>query len=146
MISRSAASVWESPVSYTHLEIEPPDGRREHVYGCVQYFQLYNSNTPFETDRWALIGIMRRQDLLAFSDQVKALVAAAFVLSLAIGMGGIYVVSTVIPHPITSLVQKVKSSDPRLPVSLEETRIDEIDELAPVSYTHLPCLWLQIRH
>ncbi|PWM34913.1 MAG: diguanylate phosphodiesterase [Clostridiales bacterium] len=120
----------QPPVYGSVYEIEPPDGRREHVYGCVQYFQLYNSNTPFETDRWALIGIMRRQDLLAFSDQVKALVAAAFVLSLAIGMGGIYVVSTVITHPITSLVQKVKSSDPRLPVSLEETRIDEIDELA----------------
>lgn len=103
---------------------------RSPAYGCVQYIDLYNSNTPFETDRWALVGVMESGDLLGFSDGVRRMVLVALAVSMLIGTAGVMLAGTLISKPITALVHKVRESDPRLPVKLPSINISEIDELS----------------
>lgn len=105
-------------------------GSRSPAYGCVQYIDLYNSNTPFEQDRWALVGVMERGDLLGFSDSVRGMVLIALAISMAIGAVGVMLAGTLMSKPITALVHKVRESDPRLPVKLQSINISEIDELS----------------
>ncbi len=114
----------------TTYRITETDRFQGSAYGCIQYFQLYNSNTPFEQERWALIGITEENKLFTFVDQVKSSVTLAFVLSLLIGLASVLIISSLFTKPISSLVQKVKDSNPRLPVHLDKIQISEIDELA----------------
>ena len=109
---------------------------RQPAVGCVQYFSLYNTNTPFVEERWALLGIMDERDLTGFSRRVCLLVATALLFSLAFGIlvGGL--AGNLVTGPIVALARKVRESDPSQPVKLEKTRITEIDALAD-SVEHL---------
>lgn len=107
-------------------------GNRANQQVCanVQYFRLYNTNTPFEGDRWALIGVMEQSNLIGFSKATQKTVMITLVVSLLVGLAVIIIVSRLITRPITSLARRVKGIDPRQPVSFEGTNILEIDELA----------------
>lgn len=102
----------------------------EDALGAVQYLNLYNSNTPFSGDKWALVGVTTNKNLFAFSDMVMRMVMIALSISLAIGLIGILLAGIHFTKPITTLVQQVKKSNPRMPVNLDKTNITEIDELA----------------
>lgn len=100
------------------------------VFGCIQYFNLYNSNTPFENERWALIGMVEERNLLGFTKSVKSSIILSLVISLIIGVIGVGIISIVFTRPIILLVKKVKSSNPKLPVKFDKIDIFEIDELS----------------
>lgn len=99
-------------------------------YGCVQYLTLYNTNTPFEQERWALVGIVEKDVLLGFSRRVETGILLALILSLTIGIFSVLFISLKVTKPITALVRQVKQSNPRLPVRFQPIRIAEIDELS----------------
>lgn len=110
--------------------IERNERSKTDIYGCVQYFKLYNSNTPFESDRWALIGMVQENKLLGFSHKVEMTVGISIVISIAAGLLIVLISSRIVTNPITQLARKVKESDPHRPVHLDKTRIVEIDQLA----------------
>lgn len=56
------------------------------VYGCIQYLQLYNTNTPFEQEQWALIGVLESRQLFGFAGKVRATILAGSLLSLVLGL------------------------------------------------------------
>ena len=99
------------------------------VYASIIDFKLYNTNTPFEDDRWALIGMMGKDDLLSFADQVRDVAIMSTALSLLLGLLGLYLASRLVTKPITALVNSLKSSDPNEPLTLKKLDIEEIDEL-----------------
>lgn len=101
-----------------------------NAYGCVQYLQLYNSNTPFEGERWALIGIVQDDKLLGFGNKVTKSMIAALAVALVLGILSVFFTSGRFTRPIKALVRQVKESDPHQPVSFDRLRISEIDELA----------------
>ncbi len=111
-------------------EVEMDESSNETVYGCVQYFQLYNTNTPFEDDQWALIGIMESDSLLSFANKVERAILFALVFSLFIGVIGAYIASSTFTRPIASLVEKMRESGNRKTVKLDKINIAEIDELS----------------
>lgn len=100
------------------------------VYGCVHYLNLYDSNTPFEKDRWSLIGIVEEKNLFKSTRQIQLYVAASMLLSLVLGFAGSALIGMWFIKPITGLVQELKSSDPEKPIALTRTNIAEIDDLA----------------
>ncbi|MCC0631856.1 EAL domain-containing protein [Clostridioides sp. ZZV15-6388] len=107
------------------------DGKiKESTYASVQYLDLYNSNTPFENERWALLGIIEEKSLLCFSKRVETLVIVSVAVSLVIGLIGIYIASRLFTKPIVLLVNKVRNSNPSKPVNLDKINISEIDELS----------------
>ncbi len=117
-------------VHESNYEITRSERYNEAAVGSVQYLQLYNTHTPFENDRWALIGIIGKNDLFSIVNHVKTLILISMGISLALGVVTVIVVSRVVTRPITGLVRDLKSSDARLPLRLEKINIVEIDELA----------------
>lgn len=108
---------------------EKSDRVTESAYGCVSYIQLYNSHTPFESDRWAVIGVVRDQDLLGFYHRVQTTILMAALASLLIGIVGVCIVVRFLTRPITSVVKNLKASDPDQPVRLNKVSITEIDQM-----------------
>ncbi|VHV37011.1 diguanylate kinase signaling protein [Clostridioides difficile] len=101
-----------------------------NIYASVQYLDLYNSNTPFENERWALLGIIEEKSLLSFSKRIEKLVIISIAISLLIGLIGIYIASRLFTKPIVLLANKVRNSNPSKPVNLDKINISEIDELS----------------
>lgn len=75
---------------------------KEPVYGCVRYMQLYNTNTPFENDRWLLMGIIRRSDLMSFSNGITQSLMVALGVSVALGVLGMLGGGIPLPGPSMS--------------------------------------------
>lgn len=100
------------------------------IYGAVQYINLYNTNTPFENDKWALIGIIDKKVLYQPITKIMVSIALSLVISLGIGILAVYGAMPWFMKPITRLVKKVLSSDPNKPIVLDKTNITEIDDLA----------------
>lgn len=98
--------------------------------GSIQYLKLYNTNTPFEDDQWALIGMDLQSNLLAFSYKIVLLLAIALVVSLVAGIAFAFLVSKVVTNPVRSLVDRVLRSNPNQPVKFDKTHISEVDDLA----------------
>lgn len=103
---------------------------RDSVYACVKRLELYSHNTPFEQEEWYLVGFMAEEDLLHFTQKIGGLLLIAFILSIL--LGGIYGVlaSRKFTKPIITLVQRVRESEQLDSISLGETGLAEIDELA----------------
>ena len=114
--------------SYYHLKNGDDFGR--NIYGCVQYIQLYNTNTPFEGERWALVGMMESRYLQAFSRKVTVSIVASLAVSLGLGFVCVIIASLLFARPVKELVREVKESSPLAPLKLMKTRITEFDELA----------------
>lgn len=112
------------------LETKSGEAYGTDLYGSVQYFNLYNSNTPFSDQQWALIGVMRGRDLFAFSNKINMAILGSILVALLTGVLGIFIVSIVVTKPITSLVASVRATPSDATVTLERTHIREVDELA----------------
>lgn len=103
---------------------------RGEPYGFAQRFHLYNTHTPFEDENWVLLGIVDKNEMLAFSHKVTLSIFTAAIISLLIGIIGLSIVSRIVSQPIISLADKVRKSNPRLPVHFGQINIREIDELS----------------
>lgn len=102
----------------------------EKLYGAVQPIKLYNSNTPFEEDHWALIGIQSQSYLLHFSERVHIMLQVTAVTALAMGLIIVYFAARFFTDPISELVDDLRRSDPNQPIRLRRIRITELDTLS----------------
>lgn len=100
------------------------------IYKAIQYMNLYNTNTPFEDDKWALIGLIEKKVLLQPIIKIIITIGISILISLCLGMITVYAVMTWFMKPITKLIETVLRSDPNNPIILRKTNITEIDELA----------------
>lgn len=108
--------------------INIPDG--EKMYCAVEYFDLYNSNTPFSEQRWVLVGIVNYSGLFAFSNQILLTLMTSIAITLLAGIGGSIIISVMISRPITALGKSVENIGPSEIIELERTGITEVDLLA----------------
>lgn len=103
----------------------------ETEFACdVQYLSLYNSNTPFEMDQWAVIGAVRSTDLFAFTDRISRTLAVAVLITFLVGIGGSCVIGLVISRPIGKLTRHLSQISPIKAVKLPRAGIREVDLLA----------------
>jgi len=100
------------------------------IYGSVQPLKLYNSNTPFAGDRWALIGIQSETHLLQFSRQVNTMLLVTSAISLALGLVFTFLAARSFTRPISSLVGDLRQSDPNRLIRLRRVNITEVDALS----------------
>ncbi len=105
-------------------------GIGNEVYFCMKEIQLYNENTPFQNERWYLIGLMSGNSLLEFVHKLQNIMLISLLTSILIGIVGGYLVSYRFTKPITILARKVKSSDLNGKLLLEKTGLTEVDELS----------------
>ncbi len=102
----------------------------ERVYGAVQPLKLYNSNTPFENDQWALIGIQGEDHLLQFSRRMNIMVLITAAGSLALGLLCTFLAAQSFTRPISALVGDLRRSDPNRAIRLRRVNITEVDALS----------------
>lgn len=91
--------------------------------------RLYDSNTPFENERWFLGGIVRNAALHASSGSLLTALALAFAVSLMFSIWGAYVLTGRMTKPLRVLMKGVESisfGDVKLP----RTNLYEVDSLA----------------
>lgn len=109
--------------------LEQLPGLREDVYTSIRPVSLYATNTPFEDDRWVVVGLVAKKSLLSFIDHFRQQVVVLWLLATLIGVAGIVVVARLITLPIGHLAEKLRIAGPGAPISLERINIREIDEL-----------------
>ena len=104
--------------------------RGETAYGALQPLKLYNNNTPFEHEEWALIGIQSEAQLLRFSNQVRAILLFTAGVSFLLGLVLVCMAARSFTRPISRLVSDLRRSDPNKPISLQRINITELDTLS----------------
>ena len=100
------------------------------MYASVQPLNLYSPNTPFEAEKWVLVGMQPYENLMSFSQQfrrtlmISALVAILMCVVIAAFASGNLI------KPIHRLVRQVKGFSHNQELTLDPTNITEIDTLA----------------
>ena len=92
----------------------------EDIYCDVEYLTLYNTNTPFEQQRWVLTGIVRGKNLFRFSSTVEKMLIRGTLATLIAG----------ISRPVTELTKSVRKMKPFSRIEFSRTGIREIDLMA----------------
>ena len=105
------------------------DENKSFICVSAQYFTLYNNNTPFENERWALLGIQNEDKLLSVYNNAQTTLMLLLISALIISAIGIFRTSRLISNPIRRLVEELRKSDPNRPIKLNRVNVDEIDEL-----------------
>ena len=116
-----------SPVYGNSYRAEHTAGQNEHIYGCMEPLHLYDSNSPFESEQWMLVGLVPEDVLLSFSNRIQTDVIVATAVAFIVGLAAVCIAGGWLARPITGLV---KNSNPSQPVDLGRTHISELDELA----------------
>ena len=119
------------PVYSDIYKASPAEGHgRSDVYASIQPFKLYNSNTPFSGQEWALIGLTDGASLFAFSQSVSKGIVTLTLVSLVLGTLLACFAVSIFTRPLRTLARTVRDIDPAQPVSLPVIHIGEIDELS----------------
>ena len=100
------------------------------IYIAVESMGLYANHTPFEQNQWYIIGLMHENQLLSYVNKIKSILIFSLTLSATAGIGFGYLVSRSFTRPIIEVAEKVKNSDKRKEIHLEETGLLELDELS----------------
>lgn len=139
MVNGSSIHNAKSKSSTSVFEEKELDGRKAYylqssmespVYTSIQYLNLYNSNTSFSGERWAVIGAVQEDDLFAFSNQIQNLLWLCILITFVIGVGAVVSVSFLISKPIMSLADEMEQTDPHKGLKLGRLKIKEIDQLS----------------
>ena len=102
----------------------------EDIYCDVEYLTLYNTNTPFEQQRWVLTGIIRGKNLFRFSSTVEKTLRRGTLYTLIAGIVGGIIISLFISRPVTALTKSVRKLKPFSQIQFSRTGIREIDLMA----------------
>lgn len=106
------------------------EGPEDEIYAYVRELKLYDTNSPFEKERWYLMGMSREEDLFAYTAQVRKRSIALLLVAMVSGAALSLLVGIYFSRPISKLSAAIRDLDPNKPVELEPTNIREIDELA----------------
>lgn len=121
----------DQPIYGDIYEAHPTEDRGQgKVYASIQPFKLYNSNTPFSGQEWALVGLTDGTSLFAFSQSVSRGILTLTLISLVLGTVLSCLASSLYTRPIRTLARTVRKIDPAEPVALPAVDIGEIDELS----------------
>ena len=105
------------------------------AYACKKDFKLYNTNTPFQNEKWSILGIVEKDSLLYYSDKFTNILTIPLIVSSLIGIIVVIIAGGRVTRPIIKLARDVRTSNPREPLALKKINISEIDELASAIMT-----------
>ena len=105
------------------------NGTEGKVYGNVHDLKLYNPNTPFVDEQWTLVGVMEEKTLMSFSRNFRETMLFSVAISTVLGLLVVGLTGYLITRPISSLITRVRGSDPEKSLELGKVNIYESDEL-----------------
>lgn len=101
----------------------------EPLCASVQPLRLYDHNTPFESEQWALIGVRPEKQLFAVYNSAKFMLQMLAVSGIIFGFIGIFLTSRLITKPLRRLMEDLRKSDTHKPIHLQRLNVEELDEL-----------------
>ncbi|SHJ79039.1 Signal transduction histidine kinase [Hespellia stercorisuis DSM 15480] len=110
------------------IECENTEGDVKFI-GSVSDLQIYNHNTPYEKQKFAVIGLVRENALYGINTIVKQRLILVSALVMLFGCLSVLLISRRLTRPINKLSQKVRGMDGGTDLRLERLNIDEIDDL-----------------
>ena len=105
------------------------DADHPSMLGIKNVLELYSPNSSFAGEQWVLTGIVPEFQILSLWYGIIQILAIAFIFAFAIGLAGIFGSGLAFARPIASLAKKVRAANPKEPIALGKTNIDEIDDL-----------------
>lgn len=118
------------PTAYESLyELGGTEEKNRTFYANITPFSMYNSNTPFSENGWALIGVQDKDGLFGLGNRIMKNVLLVLGVTLLLGFACIYGLMNHIIKPISELagwIRGVKKTPLR---DYKDTGIAEIDAL-----------------
>lgn len=124
---KNAVLLCEAAEGGTVSRIE--DKRGAVWYAGVKSMDIYNNNTPFETEEWVVMRLRQENELFAFYTEVSRILSISLMISVVFGLAAVLLVGNIVTNPIMKLVQELRITGRRERIRLNRTRIDEVDEL-----------------
>lgn len=91
---------------------------------------LYNANTPFSNEQWALMGIVHSGSLLTSVKELHMTLLLSFLISLVIALCASIMASYFFTSPVKQLAQRLKAINNHGDIHLPKVNIAEIDDLS----------------
>lgn len=110
--------------------LDTPEQGNGKLYCSLNDLKLYNVNTPFEHQKWGVIGLKEESNLFALSRRVASIVYLISVIMLFVGTAVLLLAIGSITRPMKKLLVEVGKSDPMKAVSLPKLGISEVDSLS----------------
>lgn len=116
--------------SYRGYKVFPNDSIEDEAYGLIEYLNIYSSNSPFENEKWALIGLTHEEYLFSFVMTLKKHIINSIVASTVLSAIFIFLASKMIVNPMILLSKNIRRSRKMDSKTLERVGIREIDDLS----------------
>lgn len=119
---------------YEDLYIMETAGEKQVYYTDIEPFAMYNVNTPFENQGWALMGIQGGGSLFGIGSRLMRNIILAVFCSLVFGLISVYSMMTHLTKPISELAQWIRSVRRNQPAGYRSSDIAEIGDLYDAVY------------
>lgn len=87
MLGANQTIEWKEQEAENHIYKLTDQNNSQEMYGCMKEIALYHGSTPFPDEKWYLIGLIEKKEILKYSDILKEILTYSILLSL--GTGGI---------------------------------------------------------
>lgn len=124
-----------SSTKYTNLyKIDGVKENKQEFYGDIISLSMYNSNTPFEENGWALIAVQDEEGLFGMGQHIMRNVLFVITCSLVLGFFCIYILINHLTRPISELANWIRNAKRSRVGDIKTTNIIEIDNLYEAVY------------
>lgn len=98
--------------------------------GSIQYMNLYNSNSVYSPEDWAIISVAERSDVLRVFTNLIGMLLLAALISVAVSIAVIFVSSKMVVKPISTVIDTMNAKQEFTKViQFRPTNIYELDKL-----------------
>lgn len=105
------------------------DDASTNTLGACLKLNIYNIESMYSGEEWALAGMMPENNLYALSRGIRLSFMLLVMIIGMTGLAGCYVAGTMISRPIVSLKKNLEESNPMTSLHFDHTGIDEVDSL-----------------
>ncbi len=102
-----------------------------NTIGNIQEMNVYNSNSPYENERWALISIADKDEILHIYTKLVKLFFLSFIISTAFSIFFAFMLNRHMTAPVSKMIKTLDSNKHKDEiVNFKSSHIKEIDRLA----------------
>lgn len=105
------------------------DSYDRDLFATLKPLRVYNSNTPFVSEEWYLAGLEDEKALFGIGQELLWTFVGAVLLSLLVGLLGVYAIVRYVTNPIRRLSSCIRGSKGSQLLDFPYSHIAEVDEL-----------------
>lgn len=102
----------------------------QDMYASINELNLYNSNTEFSNEKWALAAVATNDSLFGGIESAKRNIFVASVCALAFSIALVYIAARKTTRPISDMVLQLNTQSGNTAIMLPPSGIYELDELS----------------